>query len=125
TIARAAAKAEGMTNLRIAEYPGAVGVHAEALVVENVENVLFERIVTQLTKPPEAASSSRREAGTQEPRADDIVYEGSFEEVNDYFRSREWTDELPIIPPTMEKVEAFLKHTKRAPDEQIAVLPQG
>ena len=31
---RAAAKAEGMTKLRVAEYPGAVGVHAEELVVE-------------------------------------------------------------------------------------------
>ena len=51
TIAKAAAKAEGMTDLRIAEYPGAVGVHAEELVVRNVENVLFERIVDNLTRP--------------------------------------------------------------------------
>ena len=28
-----------MANLRIAEYPGAVGVHAEERVVKNVENV--------------------------------------------------------------------------------------
>lgn len=126
TIAKAAAKAEGMTGLRIAEYPGAVGVHAEALVVENVENVLFERIVEQLTKPLNAASSSRREAGTHgKPVADDIVCEGSFEDINEHFRSREWTDELPIVPPTIEKVEAFLKHTDRAPDEPIAVLPQA
>jgi hypothetical protein len=122
TIARAAAKAEGMANVRIAEYPGAVGVHAEDLVVKNVEDVLFDRIVENLTRPvgsesPQAAPNTRR--------ADDTVFDGSFEEVNDYFRSREWTDELPIVPPTMEKVEAFLKHTKRAPDEQIAVLPQG
>jgi hypothetical protein len=131
TIAKAAAKAEGMTDVRIAEYPGAVGVHAEELVVRNVENVLFDRIVEQLTKPLNAASSSRTDdvrsgTATQGKRAaDDIVYEGSFEDVNDYFRSREWTDELPIIPPTIEKVEAFLKYTERAPDERIAVLPQG
>ena len=122
TIARAAAKAEGMTNLRIAEYPGAVGVHAEALVVQNVENVLFDRIVDNLTRPL-AAASSASVANAQ--HAGDIVCEGSFEEINDYFRAREWTDELPIIPPTIEKIEAFLKYTDRPPDEPIAVLPQG
>ena len=51
TIAKAVAKAEGMADVRIGEYPGAVGVHAEELVVKNVENVLFERIVEHLTKP--------------------------------------------------------------------------
>ena len=122
TIAKAAAKAEGMTNLRIAEYPGAVGVHADELVVKNVENVLFERIVANLTRPIGAETS---ESAAHVRRADEIIYEGSFEEINDYFRGREWTDELPIIPPTIEKVEAFLKYTDRAPDEAIAVLPQA
>ena len=42
TIAKAAAKAEGITGVRIAEYPGAVGVHTDELVVKNVENVLFD-----------------------------------------------------------------------------------
>lgn len=121
-IAKAVAKAEGMAGLRIAEYPGAVGVHAEDLVVENVTNVLFNRIVEGLTKPidgeaVQASGSSRR--------AIETIHEGSLEEVNEYFRSREWTDELPIIPPTIERVEAFLRHTNRAPDEVISVLPQA
>jgi hypothetical protein len=122
SIARATAKGEGMTNVRIAEYPGAVGVHAEELVVKNVEEVLFKRIVDNLIRPLAGEAS---ESAAKAPRADDIVYEGSFEEVNAYFRTREWTDELPIIPPTIEKVQAFLKHTDRARDERIAVLPQA
>ena len=122
TIARAAAKAEGMAEIRIAEYPGAVGVHAEELVVKNVENVLFDRIVENLTRP---LGGKAAEAGTPSTRAEEIVFEGSLEEVNEHFRKREWTDELPIIPPTVEKVEAFLRHTRRAPTERIAVLPQA
>ncbi|HTD90332.1 MAG TPA: hypothetical protein VK663_06700, partial [Burkholderiales bacterium] len=121
-IARAVGKAEGITGLRVAEYPGAVGVHAEALVEKNVENVLFDQIVDCLTRPrageSEAAASPMR-------LANDIVYEGTFDEINDYFKSQLWSDELPIIPPTPERVEAFLKHTHRAPDEQIAVLAQA
>ena len=129
TIAKAAAKAEGMGELRVAEYPGAVGVHPEELVVRNVENVLFQRLVDNLTKPLAAGSSSATDdvrSGTGGKSADsDIVFEGSFEEINEHFRSREWTDELPIVPPTPDKVEAFLKHTKRAADERIAVLAQA
>ncbi len=121
-IARAAAKAEGLTNVRIAEYPGAVGVHPDDLVVRNVEAVLFPRIVDNLTKPIDADASR---SPTNVRRADDIVYEGAFDEIDGYFRSRLWTDELPIVPPTLDKVQAFLNGTDRAPDERIAILPQA
>jgi hypothetical protein len=120
-IARAAAKAEGITGVRIAEYPGPVGVHAEEAVTKNVENVLFDRIVNALTGPG-AVDVSKPEPVR---RPEEIVYEGSFEDINAHFRSRDWTDELPIVPPTVEKIEAFLRHTDRAPHEHIAVLPQA
>ena len=122
TIAKAAAKAEGMNALRIAEYPGAVGVHPEELVVENVTNVLFDRIVDGLTRPIDGEAAQSSEPAR---RANEIIYEGTFDEVNEYFRTHEWTDELPIVPPTIERIEAFLKHTDRAPSETIAVLPQA
>jgi len=120
-IAKAAGRAEGITGLRVAEYPGAVGVHPEALVEKNVEEVLFARIVAELTQPK---AGERQQQGASK-RAGDIVYEGTFDEIDEYFKSQLWSDELPVVPPTRERVEAFLKHTKRAPDEQIAVLPQA
>ena len=125
SIARATAKAEGLTGLRVAEYPGAVGVHAEALVEKNVEHVLFGQIVNALTMP--AAGEAADASGEPRPgtRGNTIVYTGSFEEINDHFKRQLWSDELPIIPPTPERVEAFLRHTKRAPDEHIALLPQA
>jgi hypothetical protein len=121
-IARAAAAAEGLNDVRIAEYPGAVGVHPDELIVRNVEGVLFDRIVQGLMQP-RAAQAAAPKAHAREPDA--IVFEGSFEEVNAWFRSREWSDELPIVPPTREKVEAFLRHTSRAPNERIAILHQA
>ncbi|MFH1602378.1 MAG: hypothetical protein ABIH03_00540 [Pseudomonadota bacterium] len=121
-IAKATGKAEGITGLRVAEYPGAVGVHAQALVEENVENVLFDQIVNCLLKPGEREV---QDASSTTRRANEIVYEGTFDEINDHFKTQLWSDELPIVPPTLERVAAFLKHTKRAPDEQIAILPQA
>jgi hypothetical protein len=121
-IAKAVGKAEGISNLRVAEYPGAVGVHPEALIEKNVESVLFDRIVDELTKP--RAGEDQIALGAVRG-ASEIVFEGTFDEINDYFKQQLWSDELPIIPPTLERVEAFLKHTQRAPDETIAVLPQA
>ena len=121
-IAKAAGRAEGITGLRVAEYPGAVGVHPEAVVEQNIEGVLFARIVSELTQPRAGASG---ETPGVRRRADDIVFEGTSDQIDAYFKRQLWTDELPIIAPTLERVEAFLKHTKRAPDEQIAVLPQA
>ena len=45
--------------------------------------------------------------------------------MNRHFRSQDWSDGLPIVPPTIPRIERFLAHTRRAPDETIAVLPSA
>jgi hypothetical protein len=119
-IARAVAKAEGLADLRIGEYPGAVGVHEDERVVRNVEDVLFGRIVKLLTEPAAAVASASVVAG---PRGDAIVFEGDFDEVNAHFRSRLWTDELPIVPPTLERVNAFL--AAQVGPQQFRAIPDS
>jgi len=44
------------------------------------------------------------------------------DEVNEYFLENRWSDGLPIVPPTIERVEAFLRFTDRNPDEVLGVL---
>ena len=34
-----------------------------------------------------------------------------------------WTDGLPVVPPTRERVEKFVEHAERSPDELIAEVP--
>jgi len=41
------------------------------------------------------------------------------DEVNEFFYKNQWTDGLPIIPPTIEKVNEFLRYTERSADEVI------
>lgn len=44
----------------------------------------------------------------------------------DFFNTayeKQWTDGLPIIPPTIERVERFLATVDRDPDEIVAVVP--
>ena len=46
----------------------------------------------------------------------------SFDRVNDYFYERGWTDGLPIVPPTEERVQAMLAGMPgRDPDELVSV----
>jgi len=54
---------------------------------------------------------------------DQVQVEGSEETVYEYFLSKGWTDGLPIIPPTIERVEAFLAEANVASDDIIGVLP--
>ena len=42
--------------------------------------------------------------------------------MNDYFYAKQWTDGLPIVPPTAEKVAQFLKYTDRSPDDVLGAL---
>ncbi len=48
---------------------------------------------------------------------------GSLDEVNAYFYERGWTDGLPIVPPTSERVENLLAGWRGEPDEEIAEVP--
>ena len=51
-----------------------------------------------------------------------IVCTGSPDDINRFFTGKEWSDGLPIVAPTVARVEQFLRYTDRAADEQIAVL---
>jgi len=35
-----------------------------------------------------------------------------------------WTDGLPVVPPTVERVEAFIDYGRRPPDEVLGTLPE-
>jgi len=48
----------------------------------------------------------------------------AFDLVNDYFYERGWTDGLPIVPPTDERVNALLAGMSwHKPDEVIGIIP--
>ena len=54
---------------------------------------------------------------------DDIL--SRMREVNEYLFEQEWSDGLPVIPPTPEGVERMLEGTARARHELISIIPPG
>ena len=47
------------------------------------------------------------------------------EEVDEFefFLEKAWSDGLPVVTPTAERLEAMLRGTKRGPDELVGNLP--
>lgn len=106
-------------DLRVATYPGVISTHERATIAKNIEDILVDQIVKQLTA--EGSPDETPVAG-RDPGDRDIVFAGTFEEVNEYFLRNLWSDGLPVVPPTLEKIEAFLKFTDRSPDEVLGIM---
>lgn len=119
-LARFTGAAGGIEDLRIAEYPGPLGIHDEALIAYNIEQALVAQITDGLT----GAKASEASAGAT-ASAESVVFTGTAEDVNRYFIENEWSDGLPIVPPTLARVEQFLAKTQRSPHKTIAVLPSA
>jgi len=118
--AQAVAQALGVQNLALAEYPGVVSMDSKEELYKKVHEFLVKNIIDGFTKTVvEAVKPS-------EPEPRDIVFEGTLDEVHEFFSKNLWTDGLPIIPPTIERVEKFLKFTERHTHEIIGkLLPEN
>jgi hypothetical protein len=114
--AAATAVGLGMPNLPVAMIPGHPGVQSLEELRANVLEVTAQQVIDNLLSQPAELEMAA------EPSPRDIVFRGTFEEVNAYFYEREWSDGLPFVPPTVEKIEEFLSFTDRDPDEMLGVL---
>ena len=112
----------GVPVMRVAQYPGAFATHTAEELIQKTREILWPQIVEALTKP---ISEEERSAGVSGNKGDirDDAFFGTLDEINDYFKEMNWSDGLPIVPPTFEKVESFLKYTDLKWDETVAVLP--
>ncbi len=80
--------------------------------------VLFDNVVKALTTP--LTADEKRTGKYQASKPPAVALTGTLSEIEDYFYKEGWTDGLPVIPPTKERVAEMLKGTKHAPDEIVA-----
>jgi hypothetical protein len=94
-------------------------------------DLFIEPLMAALTTPLTAAE---KESGRWEPPTQDrVIFEGTMEEAEEFFLQTQdvpgsygspinlYTDGLPIVLPTEERVEAMLKATSHKPEEMITV----
>ena len=106
----------GLGNLPVALVPGHVGTQSRQELVDNILGTTLDHVVQNLTIPPTAATLA------EDPAPRDVVFSGTIDEINRLFTENQWSDSLPVVPPTMERVEAFLEFTDRDPNEVLAIL---
>jgi len=119
-LARFTGKAGGVDDLATAEYPGPLGIHDAGTIGRNIDTVATQ-IAAALTSRDAGA---RLDAGAPDDPTK-IVLSGTYDEIDRFFRDRGWSDGLPFVPPTVERIEAFLRYTDCPPREEIAVLPSA
>jgi hypothetical protein len=110
---------KGVQGLPIVGYPGTFSHETATSFREKLEKGVLDDIIAKLTGP----RGGGKAAVTSHRKHREIVFTGTFEDVNQFFFENQWSDGLPIVPPTIEKVEEFLKYTDRSPDEEIVTLP--
>src|SRR5262245_50034265 len=105
--------------LAMGVYPGAPMVDSEAELKRKVEEELAPGLLQGLT------GEAPRDVGVErEPEPGEIVYSGTFDEGQEQFHRKLWSDGMPIVPPTPERVAAFLKFTDRKANEVLRAIPQ-
>ncbi|HTN70914.1 MAG TPA: UGSC family (seleno)protein, partial [Methylomirabilota bacterium] len=75
---------------------------------------VMQEVIEGLTRPAEGDRAKEIKFERSTPRLVDTDTEDN---LNRFFLENNWTDKLPIILPTEEKVAEMLAHTSRKPDE--------
>ena len=106
----------GFPNMPVALIPGHPDAQTKEELRSNALEITTEKVIDNLMR------GGKLDAYASEPGEREIVFHGGFEEVNDYFCDKEWSDGLPIVPPTRERVERFLKFTDREAEDVLGVM---
>lgn len=119
-MAEALAGSLGVAGLPLAVYPGVIPADPDDVFLQKVRDVLVPQILAGLVGTTAGgASVDPPRAQPTHPR--EIVYVGHLDGVLDHFTTRNWTDGLPIVPPTLERVDRMLEHVDRDPEEVLGV----
>ncbi len=107
----------GRPNLPMARVPGHVDTQTDNELRDNLTSVTVQAVIENLTAAPPAA------VVIPEPGPRDVVVDGSFEKINRFYYENGWSDGLPIVPPTIAKIERFLDFTDLGAEHVIGELP--
>ncbi|NGF57279.1 hypothetical protein G5B35_17860 [Parapusillimonas sp. SGNA-6] len=113
---------KGLSAPRVAIYPGAFTSHTKEELIENTQKIVFPQVIDALMKGITEDELKKYDKETvYNPK--DIIFSGTYTEVNNYFVDNNWSDGFPIVPPTLDRIEDFLKYTDYAWDQVINTVP--
>jgi len=122
TLGRNQLKALGCPDAPIAIVPHPFGLRRR----EEIRNIAEQcaediaRLAREGTQPGESGSTVKAHE-----RAQRIEVPDDIEAFNEIALERRWSDGLPLVPPTVERVNVMLAGTARSPDEVVAYVAPG
>ncbi len=125
----ATARGFGFEGLPLAITVGHVDAQSASDMESNFVDHTVDAIVAGLTGASAARNGTN---GTASPGDQDMgestalgpydtAISGSVDEINDAFAERGWSDGLPIVPPTRDRVERFLTGTGLDPQQSLGI----
>lgn len=112
----------GVPVLRSAEYPGAFSAHTAEELAHNTRTVVWPRVKAALFNPVTDEEIALY-ANAGELPYDQVVFDGTWDEVQEFMLVNGWTDGLPAQPPTPEKVEEYLRFCAFDAGDVIGTIP--
>jgi len=124
--AHLSAEDNGVPNMRIVALP-ADKYYSERLTKERAKPVAvaaFDEMITKMTTPITAEESKPKPKKAELPniKVSAESNEAALEQFNDLYLENHWSDGLPLIPPTPERVKWMLSGTTRSPKEVIGTV---
>jgi len=115
-----------MPGLRLAFTPTPVGGKTRAELDAYIagddpvtKRPFMPEIVDYLTKP---LTEEEKKTGLVQREKKRFIGPDTADHIQQYFDERFWTDQLPIVMPTEERVQAMLKGTHHKPDEIVGKM---
>ncbi len=119
--AHSAAGSAGLSELRVAEYPGAFASHTREELLANTRKVLWPQVKAGLMGRIGGAAAERRVEDNAPNQTS--TFSCRLDEVQRVFLDSGWTDGLPVVPPTEKAVAEFLRFTDLPPDSSLGAIP--
>jgi hypothetical protein len=119
-----------MPGLRIQYFRGPVwGKTNEQLKKQIIEGnnpitgkPVMPELIGHLTRP---LTAEEKQTGELKPQTGPATFTGTPDELQKLFLEKRFTDFMPVILPTEEKVAEMLKGTSHLPDEKLATMTPG
>ena len=117
--AAASARGHGFDDLALAEIPG----HVDAMRWEELRATFLEVTVPQIVGGLTTFDEATTATAVEEPGSLEIVRVGRLDDIQDHFVRQGWSDGLPIVPPTRDRVEAMLLPGGHDPWKILGIAP--
>lgn len=111
----------GVPVVRTAAYEGAFAADSTEIQQYKARYSLYDQIVKGLTTPIEQAEKDRIAGAVSSAQYDGVIFTGSYQRIQEFYRVNEMSDGLPVAPPTDAKTRHYLSFSGYAAEDLVCV----